>query len=243
MATASKIEWTDHTWNPVTGCTKISPGCKYCYAEQLAKRLRLMGAPGYDAGFDLTLHSERLQAPLKRRKPTVWFVNSMSDLFHERVPFAFIDRIFETIKTTPQHRYQILTKRPKRMEAYFRARSVPPHTWLGTSVEDRKYGFPRIDILRRIDSPIRFLSIEPLLEDIGAINLAGISWVIVGGESGPRARPMKAEWARSIRDQCDRAGVPFFFKQWGAYGGDGVRRAKSANGRQLDGHMHDQMPA
>ena len=243
MAASSKIEWTDQTWNPVTGCTKISPGCKHCYAELLAKRLQHMGAPGYENGFRLTLHPERLGAPIKRKKPTVWFVNSMSDLFHEEVPFDFIDRIFETIKATPQHRFQILTKRPERMEAYIRERAALPNVWLGTSVEDRKYGLPRIAVLQRIRTSIRFLSIEPLLEDIGALSLAGIAWVIVGGESGPRARPMKAEWARSIRDQCDRAGVAFFFKQWGTYGDDGIRRAKHANGRKLDGQMYDYMPA
>jgi protein gp37 len=243
MASPSKIEWTDQTWNPVTGCTKISPGCKHCYAERLAKRLQHMGAPGYENGFRLTLHPTRLDAPLKRRKPTAWFVNSMSDLFHEQVPFEFIDRIFETIKATPQHRYQILTKRPERMEAYFRKCAPPANAWLGTSVEDREYGLPRIAVLQRIQSSIRFLSIEPLLEDVGVLDLAGIAWVIVGGESGPRARPMKAEWARSIRDQCSRAGVAFFFKQWGAYGNDGVRRAKSANGRQLDGRVYERMPA
>ena len=243
MASPSKIEWTDQTWNPVTGCTKISPGCKHCYAELLAKQLQRMGAPGYENGFRLTLHPSRLDAPLKRRKPTAWFVNSMSDLFHEQVPFGFIDRIFETIKATPQHRYQILTKRPERMEAYFRECAAPANAWLGTSVEDREYGLPRIAVLQRIQSSIRFLSIEPLLEDVGVLNLAGIAWVIVGGESGPRARPMKAEWARSIRDQCSRAGVAFFFKQWGAYGNDGVRRAKSANGRQLDGRMYERIPA
>lgn len=243
MASASKIEWTDQTWNPVTGCTKVSPGCKHCYAEVLAKRLQRMGAPGYENGFRLALHPARLDAPLKRRKPTVWFVNSMSDLFHEQVPFEFIDTIFETIKHTPQHRYQILTKRPERMETYIRDRSAPPNAWLGTSVEDREYGLPRIAVLQRIHTSIRFLSIEPLLEDIGTLSLAGITWVIVGGESGPHARPMKPAWARSIRDQCARAGVAFFFKQWGAYGHDGVRRAKGANGRELDGRVYDRMPA
>jgi protein gp37 len=242
MASPSKIEWTDHTWNPVTGCTKISPGCKYCYAEALAKRLQRMGAKGYENGFTLTLLPERLHVPLKRRKPTVWFVNSMSDLFHEKVPSEFIDRIFETIKATPHHRYQILTKRPERMEAYFKDRTTPSNAWLGTSVENRKHGVPRIAVLQRIASHVRFLSIEPLLEDVGVLDLSGISWVIVGGESGPRARPMKAEWARSVRDQCGRAGVAFFFKQWGTYGGDGIRRIKRANGRELDGCTYDHMP-
>ncbi len=243
MASLSKIEWTEHTWNPVTGCTKISPGCKFCYAEVFAKRLQRMGTNGYENGFSLTLLPERLVEPTKRRKPTTWFVNSMSDLFHEKVPFDFLDQIFETIRATPHHRYQILTKRPERMQAYFEDRLVPPNAWLGTSVENRKHGVPRIAVLQRIAAEVRFLSIEPLLEDVGVLDLTGISWVIVGGESGPKARPMKVEWARSIRDQCERAGVPFFFKQWGSHGDDGVRRAKRANGRQLDGRTYGHMPA
>jgi len=242
MATRSKIEWTDHTWNPVTGCTKISPGCKHCYAETLAKRLQRMGVRGYENGFDVTLLPERLDAPRQRKKSTVWFVNSMSDLFHQKIPFHFIDKVFATIAATPQHRYQILTKRPERMGAYFANRNVPSNAWLGTSVEDRKYGVPRIAVLQRIEASVRFLSIEPLLEDIGTLDLTGISWVIVGGESGPRARPMKPEWARSIRNQCETEGVSFFFKQWGSYGDDGIRRLKSANGRELDGTIYDHMP-
>ena len=243
MASPSKIEWTEHTWNPVTGCTKLSPGCKFCYAEVLAQRLKRMGANGYENGFALTLHPQRLQDPLKRKKPTVWFVNSMSDLFHEEVPFSFIDQVFATILASPQHRYQVLTKRPERMAEYFLNRSVPVNTWLGTSVENRKHGVPRIAVLRNIEAATRFLSIEPLLEDIGKIDLADISWVIVGGESGPKARPMKADWVRLIRDQCDAKGVAFFFKQWGSHGHDGIKRAKQANGRELDGHVYDQMPA
>jgi protein gp37 len=239
----SKIEWTEQTWNPVTGCTKISPGCKHCYAETLSKRLRVMGARGYENGFSLTLLPERLEQPIKRRRPTIWFVNSMSDLFHDRVPFEFIDRVFSTIEATPQHKYQVLTKRPKRMAQYFRDRLVPGNAWLGTSVEDKKYGVPRIDVLREIDASIRFLSIEPLLEDVGTLDLSGISWVIVGGESGPKARPMRAEWARSIRDQCKDSDISFFFKQWGAHGKDGVRRSKRENGRTLDGRRYDHMPA
>jgi protein gp37 len=242
MAAPSKIEWTDHTWNPVTGCTKISPGCKHCYAETLAKRLQRMGAKGYENGFSITLLPDRLDAPRRRRKPTVWFVNSMSDVFHPEIPFEFIDRIFDTITATPHHRYQILTKRPERMEEYFEHRPAPSNAWLGTSVEDRRYGVPRIDILRRVKSQVRFLSVEPLLEDVGILDLTGISWVIVGGESGPRARPMKPEWARSLRDQCEAAGVAFFFKQWGSHGDDGIRRVKSANGRELDGRVYNHMP-
>lgn len=243
MSGRSKIEWTEHTWNPVTGCTKISPGCKFCYAEVLAKRLQRMGAPGYENGFRITLHPERLDDPLKRKKPTMWFVNSMSDLFHDRVPFDFVEKVFETISGSPQHRYQVLTKRPDRMARFFTNRTVPANAWLGTSVEDKKYGVPRIDALRSIPAAVRFLSVEPLLEDIGQIDLSGIDWVIVGGESGAKARPMHPDWARSLHSQCKRAKVKFFFKQWGAYGPDGIRRSKRANGRLLDGEVLDQMPA
>lgn len=242
MAAASKIEWTEHTWNPVTGCTKISAGCKHCYAEALAKRLKRMGAKGYENGFKLTLHPNRLRDPIERKKPTIWFVNSMSDLFHERVPFDFVDQIMSTIAETPQHRYQILTKRAERMAAYFQDRVVLENVWLGVSVENRKHGLPRIPVLKSIRAPVRFLSIEPLLEDLGEVDLEDISWVIVGGESGPKARPMQPAWARSIRDQCELADVPFFFKQWGSHGADGVRRAKSSNGRELDGRVYDHMP-
>lgn len=242
MTTRSKIEWTEHTWNPVTGCTKISPGCKHCYAETLARRLRAMGAAGYKDGFKLTLQPTRLGDPVRRKKPTIYFVNSMSDLFHEKVPFTFIDSVFATISATPQHRYQILTKRPERMEEYFRTRSVPDHAWLGTSVENRKHGLPRIAVLRRIKAKIRFLSIEPLLEDLSSFDLSKMSWVIVGGESGPKARPMRPEWARSIQQQCDAVEIPFFFKQWGSYGGDGIRRSKTSNGRLLDGKIWNAVP-
>lgn len=243
MSANSKIEWTEHTWNPVTGCTKVSPGCKYCYAEKLANRLQRMKTPGYENGFDISLLPERLTQPIKRKKPTIWFVNSMSDLFHEEIPFDFIDSVFGTIERCSWHKFQILTKRPERMKEYFESRSVPVNAWLGTSVEDKKYGVPRISILQDIEARTRFLSIEPLLEDIGQINLSGLSWVIVGGESGPNARPMEPQWARSIRDQCNRSDVPFFFKQWGSHGDDGVRRTKHANGRHLDGRTWDQLPA
>jgi protein gp37 len=243
MATRSKIEWTEHTWNPVTGCTKISPGCKFCYAEVLAKRLQRMGASGYDNGFKLSVIPKRLNEPIKRKKPTIWFVNSMSDLFHEGISFEFIDQVFATIRATPQHRYQILTKRPERMVAYFEKRVVPSNVWLGTSVEDRRYGVPRIAVLQKISAKVRFLSIEPLLEDLRQIDLTGLSWVIVGGESGAKARPMHPNWVRSLRDQCENANVAFFFKQWGSHGDDGIRRAKRSNGRQLDGQTYDHMPA
>lgn len=238
----SKIEWTERTWNPVTGCTKVSPGCKYCYAETMAKRLKLMGAPGYDNGFKLSLMPERLSQPRRRRKPTMYFVNSMGDLFHNEVPYAFIDQIMEVIVETPQHTYQILTKRSGNMRKYFSVRAVPPNAWLGVSVEDKKYGKPRIHDLASIAARTRFLSVEPLLEDLGTLDLKGIHWVIVGGESGARARPMKETWATRIRDQCLRQDVDFFFKQWGTWGADGKPRSKKSNGRQLDGQVWDMIP-
>ena len=243
MTTTSKIEWTEQTWNPIVGCTKISAGCKHCYAETMAKRLMAMGTPGYEDGFALRLLPERLADPIKRRKPTVYFVNSMSDLFHEKVPEAYIEQVFEVIAATSQHHYQILTKRAARMARYFRDRAVPPNVWLGVSVENRRHGVPRIEHLRRVPARIRFLSVEPLLEDVGDLDLRDIHWVIVGGESGPKARPMKPEWAESVRQQCVEQDVAFFFKQWGGWGADGKRRAKSKNGRLLNGRTWDEMPA
>lgn len=231
----SKIEWTEETWNPTTGCTKISPGCKHCYAEIMARRLQAMGTRGYDEGFNLAIHPERLTAPLKKRKPTVFFVNSMSDLFHEKVPDSFIDQVFDVIRQTPQHTYQILTKRAERLPEYFSKRKCPENIWLGVSVEDRKYGIPRIAHLRKIKATVRFLSVEPLLEDLGKINLRGIHWVIVGGESGPKARPMQKSWVLNIKDQADASGAAFFFKQWGGWGSDGVKRNKKLNGKKLNG--------
>lgn len=243
MTTISKIEWTEQTWNPTVGCTKISPGCKHCYAEAMAKRLNAMGTPGYENGFSLTLLPERLNDPMKRKKPTVYFVNSMSDLFHERVSDDYIDKVFEVIAQTPHHTYQILTKRAARMARYFRTRSVPTNAWLGVSVEDRKYGVPRIAHLRKVPASIRFLSVEPLLSDVGELDLTDIHWVIVGGESGPKARPMKTQWAEAVRAQCNEQEVAFFFKQWGGWGADGMKRAKAANGRELNGRTWDEMPA
>lgn len=201
-----------------------------------------MGAPGYENGFQLTLLTKRLVEPMQRNKPTVYFVNSMSDLFHENVPFEFLEKVFEVITETPRHTYQILTKRAERMAEYFSVRDVPRNVWLGVSVEDCVYGLPRIDSLRKIDAAIRFLSVEPLLENLGRMNLDGIDWVIVGGESGPNARPMHEEWALNVKSQCDQAGVLFFFKQWGGWGADGKRRAKSKNGRMLSGRTWDAMP-
>ncbi len=243
MTTTSKIEWTEQTWNPTVGCTKISAGCKHCYAETMAKRLQAMGAPGYENGFQLAVLPQRLDDPKRRKKPTVYFVNSMSDVFHDRIPDAYIEQIFDVIRETPQHTYQILTKRAARMARFFRSREVPDNAWLGVSVENKKHGVPRIDYLRIVPARTRFLSVEPLLEDVGELNLKDIHWVIVGGESGPKARPMKLEWAESVRIQCEEQNVAFFFKQWGGWGADGKRRAKQANGRLLNGRTWDAMPA
>ncbi len=239
----SSIEWTQHTWNPVTGCTKVSPGCKHCYAEVMARRLKAMGAAGYDNGFELALHPSRLNQPLQRKSPTTYFVNSMSDLFHEEVPDTFIEQVLAVCATTPQHTYQILTKRAERLPGFFSSRHCPPNVWLGVSVEDRRYGAPRIDLLRQVRAAVRFLSIEPLLEDLGKLDLAGMHWVIVGGESGANARPMQPEWAEGVRRQALAQGVAFFFKQWGAWGSDGVRRDKKRNGRVLAGQLWDEYPA
>lgn len=238
----SNIEWTEHTWNPVTGCTKLSPGCKHCYAETMAARLKAMGASGYENGFKLTLHPERLYQPTLRKKPTTYFVNSMSDLFHEEVPNSFIEQVIEICRETPQHTYQVLTKRGDRLEQFFETRNCPSNVWLGVSVEDKKYGVPRIAHLRRVNAAVRFLSVEPLLEDVGKLNLKGIHWVIVGGESGAKARLMKPEWADKVRVQALAQGVAFFFKQWGAWGADGVRRNKKLNGRELSGRRWDALP-
>jgi protein gp37 len=243
MTTFSRIEWTEQTWNPVVGCTKISPGCKHCYAETMSRRLKAMGAPGYAAGFELELLPGRLKDPGRRTKPTTYFVNSMSDLFHERVPDAYIEQVFEVIRSTPRHTFQVLTKRSGRMAHFFRAHVAPANAWLGVSVEDRKHGVPRIADLRKIDARVRFLSVEPLLEALGSLDLTDIQWVIVGGESGPKARPMLEAWAASIQSQCADQGVPFFFKQRGAWGSDGRRRAKAANGRLLQGRTWDETPA
>lgn len=243
MTTTSKIEWTEQTWNPTVGCTKVSPGCKHCYAEIMAMRLQAMGTPGYENGFQPTLLPHRLDEPLRRTKPTIYFVNSMSDVFHEKVPFKYIDRIFRTIKETPQHTYQILTKRAARMAKYFASREVPPNAWIGVSVEDKKYGLPRIDHLRHVNAKVRFLSVEPLLESLGDIDLSNIHWVIVGGESGPKSRLMRQEWVEEIRIQCEDNDIAFFFKQWGGWGADGKKRAKKENGRKLHGRTWDGMPA
>lgn len=238
----TKIEWTEETWNPTTGCTKVSAGCKFCYAETMANRLEAMGTPGYENGFDFSLMPERLEQPFKKKKPTKYFVNSMSDLFHEEMPEEFLNKIFDVIEKTPQHIYQILTKRDKRMAEYFKNKSAPKNVWLGVTSENKKDGLPRINSLRNIKATIKFLSIEPLLEDLGKINLKGIHWVIVGGESGHKARSMKEEWAVNIKEQCEKAKVPFFFKQWGTWGSDEIKRNKKANGRKLQGKIWEAYP-
>jgi len=238
----SSIEWTEHTWNPVTGCTKISAGCKHCYAETMARRLQAMGAPGYERGFKLALHPQRLLQPLQRRAPTTYFVNSMSDLFHERVPDAYIDQVLDVCARTPQHTYQVLTKRAARLPLYFAGRHVPANVWLGVSVENRRHGVPRIAELQKVRADVRFLSVDAVPENIDPLDLAGIHWVIVGGESGHKARPMRPEWADRVRVQVEAAGAAFFFKQWGAWGADGVRRNKKANGRELAGRRWSAFP-
>ncbi len=242
MAGISKIEWTEQTWNPTTGCDKISAGCKHCYAEIMAKRLQAMKAKGYDNGFKLSILPERLAPPFKRKKPTTFFVNSMSDLFHQGIPDEYLDQVFNTIHQTPQHRYQILTKRAERLPVYFKDRAIPQNVWLGVTVENIKEGLPRIDFLRKVPASIRFLSIEPLLEDLGEVDLTGIHWVIVGGESGAKARKMEQSWVEHTKAQCEAQKVSFFFKQWGTWGADGTKRDKKKNGRLLQGKAWDGMP-
>lgn len=243
MSTKSRIEWTEHTWNPVVGCTKISAGCKHCYAEVLARRLQAIGVPGYEDGFKkIRILPARLEEPLARKKPSVYFVNSMSDLFHKEVPDEFIDQVFDTMRRASQHTFQVLTKRAERLSRYTQRREVPDNVWLGTSVENRRHGVPRIKHLQAARVRTRFLSVEPLLEDVVPLDLSGIEWVIVGGESGHGARPMMLDWVRNVRRECEQQGVRFFFKQWGAYGEDGLRRTKKANGRVLEGQVYDAMP-
>jgi protein gp37 len=208
----------------------------------MARRLQAMGTRGYENGFSLSLHPSRLEQPLTRRVPTIYFVNSMSDLFHEAVPDSYVENVFEVIRKAPQHTFQILTKRSGRLLDFFAGRNCPANAWLGVSVEDRRYGVPRIADLQNVDAAIRFLSVEPLLEDIGEIDLTGISWIIVGGESGPKARPMREEWVENVKRQSDAAGAQFFFKQWGGWGQDGVLRSKHANGREFKGRTWDGMP-
>jgi protein gp37 len=230
----STIEWTESTWNPVTGCNKISPGCKYCYAERMAKRLQAMGQPNYANGFQVTLHPHMLERPLTWKKPQTIFVNSMSDLFHHDVPPAFIRRVFDTMRRAHWHQFQVLTKRADRLLELSPQLEWPANVWMGVSVETEDYA-SRIDHLRQTGAQVKFLSLEPLLGPLPNLNLTQIDWVIVGGESGPGARPMAEKWVIDIRNQCQAAEVPFFFKQWG-----GVRKKKA--GRVLKGRTWDEMP-
>ena len=237
----TKIEWTDKTWNPVTGCTKISMGCMNCYAEVMARRLKAMGVEKYKHEFDLSLHEETLDEPLKWMKPHKIFVCSMSDLFHESVPDEFIYEVMTVIEKTPLHRYQLLTKRAERMSDYFLSHCVPNNVWLGVTVEC-KSSKNRIDYLRNINAPIKFLSCEPLLEDLDELDLSNVDWVIVEGESGKKARPMKNEWALSIMRQAKEQHSAFFFKQWCTWGSDGIKRNKRVNGKLLDGRIIQNYP-
>lgn len=234
MGTKSAIEWTESTWNPVTGCTKISPGCKHCYAERMARRLKAMGQPNYVNGFELTMHEHAISMPLKWKSPQMIFVNSMSDLFHKRIPLAFIARVFDTMNCAEWHTFQVLTKRADRLLDLSDKLTWTDNIWMGVSVESNGYK-PRIDQLRQTAARIKFLSLEPLLSALPDLDLSGIDWVIVGGESGPGARPMDERWVLDLRDQCLAAQVPFFFKQWGGFN-------KKKAGRLLQGRTWDEMP-
>lgn len=234
MGSNSTIEWTESTWNPLTGCNKISPGCKHCYAERMAGRLQAMGQHNYRNGFELTLQPQMLELPLKWKKPQMIFTNSMSDLFHVDVPLDYIKQVFDVMRRANWHKFQVLTKRADRLEVVSSQLEWPENVWMGVSVETTKYAF-RIDHLRRTEARTKFLSLEPLLGPLPGLNLNGIDWAIVGGESGPGARPMPEEWVTDLRDQCLAAGVAFFFKQWG-----GVN--KKASGRLLQGRTWDEMP-
>ena len=234
MTSRSSIEWTESTWNPITGCTKISPGCAHCYAERMALRLRAMGQPKYANGFELTTHENALESPLLVKKPQMIFVNSMSDLFHQDVPLEFIQKVFDVMHRAAWHTFQVLTKRSERLLELDQGLNWPPNVWMGVSVENQDYTF-RIDHLRRTGALVKFLSLEPLLGPLPSLNLCNIDWVIVGGESGPGARPVAEEWVIDIRDQCLVSHVPFFFKQWG-----GVRKKRA--GRLLQGRTWDQVP-
>lgn len=234
MSTTTTIEWTEATWNPVTGCTKLSAGCEHCYAERMARRLKAMGQANYAQGFEVTMHPDSLEIPLRWRKPRTVFVNSMSDVFHESVTDDFILQMFDVMRSASQHRFQLLTKRPERLAQLPKELDWPENVWLGVTVERADY-LSRVQLLRSGGAAVKFLSLEPLLGPLGTMDLSGIDWVIVGGESGPGARRLEAEWVRSIRDQCVEQGVAFFFKQWG-----GTNKKKA--GRTLDGRTWSEMP-
>lgn len=237
----TKIEWTERTWNPVTGCTKLSDGCAHCYAEKLCMRLHSIGNIKYINKFNLSLHPESLHDPFKWKKSSLVFVCSMGDLFHKDVPFEFIDEVFDIIKHTPQHTYQILTKRAQRMSEYCSMRLIPDNVWMGVTVENKKT-IERIDFLSMVHSKVRFISCEPLLEDLGIIDLTNVDWIIVGGESGNQARPMRKDWVLNLLFQARTYNIPFFFKQWGTWGYDGKKRSKLANGKLLDGNIIQELP-
>lgn len=237
----TKIEWTERTWNPVTGCDKISEGCTHCYAENMARRLCAMHNTKYANGFKVTMHDDSLREPFTWHKPSTIFVCSMGDLFHDDVPFVFVDKVMDVIQRTPKHKYQILTKRAERMAEYFANRPIPSNAWLGVTVEVERTKF-RMDYLRNLNAKVKFLSCEPLLSDLGTMDLTGLNWVIVGGESGPSARPMKEDWVLNIKNQADKASIPFFFKQWGTWGQDGIKRNKKANGKLLQGKVVQNIP-
>jgi protein gp37 len=235
MGAHSNIEWTESTWNPLTGCTKVSPGCKHCYAERMALRLQAMGQPNYVNGFKLTMHEHMLEVPLRWKKPRMIFVSSMSDLFHQDAPLEFIQKVFKVMRRASWHTFQVLTKRSRRLLELDHEITWPANVWMGVSVENKDYTF-RIDHLRQTGALVKFLSLEPLLGPLPDLDLHGIDWVIVGGESGPRARPLAKEWVVDIKDQCLAVHIPFFFKQWG-----GIKRKR--NGRVLQGRTWDEMPA
>ena len=235
MSTLSKIEWTETTWNPVTGCTKISHGCKRCYAERMSKRLQAMGMEKYRRGFEVAVHDSVLREPFKWKKPSLVFVNSMSDLFHKAVPLEYVKSVFDVMNQSPRHTFQVLTKRPGRVNQLDSRLSWTPNIWLGTSIESEKW-LRRLDLLKATGAHTKFLSLEPLLGPLPELDVSGIDWVIVGGESGPGARPMNAEWVREIRDNCLSSDIPFFFKQWG-----GVFKKRA--GRILDDRTWDEMPS
>ena len=234
MATNSPIEWTDATWNPVTGCSKISPGCKHCYAERMANRLKWMGQANYRNGFEVTLQPQMLELPLRWKAPKRIFVNSMSDLFHVEVPLSYIEDVFDVMRRAHWHQFQVLTKRGERIEELSPKLVWAPNIWMGVSVENEQYAY-RIAHLRKTGANVKFLSIEPLIGQVGKLNLRGVDWVIVGGESGPGARPMRTAWVLDVKRQCEVASVPFFFKQWG-----GVNKKRA--GRELNGRIYDELP-
>lgn len=237
----TKIEWTQASWNPTIGCDKVSSGCKNCYAQAMAKRLQAIGNPDYKDGFAFKMLPQRLDEPKRNKKPTLYFINSMSDLFHQKMDFGFLERVMQVIADTPHHQYQILTKRPHTMKEYFSKREIPPNVWLGTTVESSKVK-SRIDLIRDLSASVKWLSCEPLISDLGELDLRGIDWVIAGGESGANARAMKEEWVLNIKRQCEVQNVAFFFKQWGAWGSDGVKRSKKENGALLGGKIYQAYP-